>query len=192
MICPRTSDYDFFHARLSIHLSSIHREARKGSGDNDPGNSHSRAACGTPCDSRRSAGLLRPLGAPGSGSQAHPTPKPPFPPRPHPPHFFNGVPPPHTLPPPAPRGWVGGTGPPAGLGGSPAFPFFKTSEFQSRAQRALRLKRLPSAHSLQSPAKRRWGLRGSPIVSPSRQTCVSGPGASFCFAEIPVRSRFAP
>ena len=68
MICPRTSDYDFFHARLSIHLSSIHREARKGSGDNDPGNSHSRAACGTPCDSRRSAGLLRPLGAPGSGS----------------------------------------------------------------------------------------------------------------------------
>ncbi len=98
----------------------------------------------------------------------------------------------HSLLSAAKRGRGLGTGPQAGLGGSPAFPFFKTSEFQSRAQRALRLKRLPSAHSLQSPAKRRWGLRGSPIVSPSRQTCVSGPGASFCFAEIPVRSRFAP
>ena len=32
-----------------------------------PGNLHSRAACGTPCSSRRSASLLRPQGALGSG-----------------------------------------------------------------------------------------------------------------------------
>ena len=32
-----------------------------------PGNPHSRAACGTPCSSRRSASLLRPLGALGFG-----------------------------------------------------------------------------------------------------------------------------
>ena len=32
-----------------------------------PGNLHSRAACGTPCCSRRSASLLRPQGALGSG-----------------------------------------------------------------------------------------------------------------------------
>ena len=41
------------------------REARKGSGD--PGNSHSRAASGTPCDFRRSACLHPPLAAAGSG-----------------------------------------------------------------------------------------------------------------------------
>ena len=43
------------------------REARKGSGDMIPGNSHSRPASGAPCDSRRSALLLRPLGAQGFG-----------------------------------------------------------------------------------------------------------------------------
>ena len=41
------------------------REAEKGSGD--PGNSHSRAASGTPCDFRRSACLFPPLAAAGSG-----------------------------------------------------------------------------------------------------------------------------
>ena len=33
----------------------------------EPGNSHRRAPSVAPCDSRRSARLLRPLGAPGSG-----------------------------------------------------------------------------------------------------------------------------
>ena len=41
------------------------REARKESGD--PGNSHSRAASGTPCDFRRSACLFPPQVAAGSG-----------------------------------------------------------------------------------------------------------------------------
>ena len=36
----------------------------------EPGNSHRRAPSVAPCDSRRSARLLRPLGAPGSGPQA--------------------------------------------------------------------------------------------------------------------------
>ena len=45
------------------------REAEKGFGAESPGNSHSRAV-GTPCDSRRSAGLFRPQGAPGFGPQA--------------------------------------------------------------------------------------------------------------------------
>ena len=35
-------------------------------GDQSPGNSHSRAASGTPCDFRCSASLFRPLGALGS------------------------------------------------------------------------------------------------------------------------------
>ena len=61
---PHLAKYNAAHWPFTARVRT---PGRSQTGFIGPGNLHSRAACGTPCSSRRSASLLRPQGALGSG-----------------------------------------------------------------------------------------------------------------------------